>query len=58
MMNKATDTHKVFCTFSRVIPEKGIDDAIEAIKELNESGIESYLDIWGANRRKLRRSLL
>lgn len=38
-----------FCTFSRVLKEKGIEEAIEAIKKLNnESGsIKCKLDIYG-----------
>lgn len=38
-----------FCTFSRVTPAKGIDDAIEAIAKVNKEkqGIICKLDIWG-----------
>lgn len=38
-----------FCTFSRVTPAKGIDDAIEAIAKVNKEkqGITCKLDIWG-----------
>lgn len=38
-----------FCTFSRVTPAKGIDDAIEAIAKVNEGkqDITCKLDIWG-----------
>lgn len=40
-------TKKVFYTFSRVIPEKGVDEAIEAIIKANENNCCCYLDIWG-----------
>lgn len=39
----------IFCTFSRVTPAKGIDDAIEAIAKVN-AGVQEIvckLDIWG-----------
>ena len=38
-----------FCTFSRVMPEKGIDDAIEAVHKINalSNGIIVKLDIYG-----------
>lgn len=38
-----------FCTFSRVTPAKGIDDAIEAIAKANagKQDITCKLDIWG-----------
>lgn len=38
-----------FCTFSRVTPAKGIDDAIEAIVKVNKEmqDITCKLDIWG-----------
>lgn len=38
-----------FCTFSRVTPAKGIDDAIEAIAKVNKEkrGITCKLDVWG-----------
>lgn len=37
-----------FCIFSRVMPEKGIEDAILAIKEINEKGFgKAVLDIYG-----------
>lgn len=37
-----------FCTFCRVTPEKGIEDAIKAIKEMNtrENGL-AFLDVYG-----------
>lgn len=38
---------KNFCTFSRVIPEKGIDEAIEAIKKVNKDHKVCHLDVWG-----------
>ncbi|WP_294560815.1 glycosyltransferase [uncultured Traorella sp.] len=38
---------KTFCTFSRVTPEKGIDEAIEAINVINRDGKICHLDIWG-----------
>lgn len=41
------NTIKRFCTFSRVIPEKGIDEAIEAIAGLNSDEKKCHLDIWG-----------
>lgn len=39
----------VFCTFSRVTPEKGIDDAIRAVKAVNTNANRTVckLDIWG-----------
>ncbi len=38
-----------FCTFSRVLPEKGIDDAIEAISIAgkNNPGVHFHLDVCG-----------
>ena len=44
-----TDRVFKFCTFSRVLPEKGIGDAIEAISKINEeAGKEiTHLDIYG-----------
>ena len=37
------------CTLSRIVPEKGVEDAIEAIKIANKSAeeIKFYLDIYG-----------
>lgn len=35
------------CTFSRVSKEKGIEDAIEAIKQINSNEIICTLDIYG-----------
>ena len=35
------------CTFSRVIRDKGIEEAIEAVKQVNEKGIPVGLDIYG-----------
>ena len=35
------------CTFSRVMKEKGIEDAIEAVKEINNSGKKCVLSIFG-----------
>jgi glycosyltransferase involved in cell wall biosynthesis len=37
------------CTFSRVMKEKGIEDAVEAVKKINQEtdGIEYTLDIYG-----------
>ena len=37
------------CTFSRVVQEKGIEDAVEAVKNINESSKEIIytLDIYG-----------
>ena len=35
------------CTFSRVMKEKGIEDAIEAVKILNDSGKKCSLSIFG-----------
>lgn len=44
-----TDPVFRFCTFSRVLPEKGIGDAIDAITTINEAaGTEiAHLDIYG-----------
>lgn len=36
-----------FCTFSRVVKEKGISDAINAINKVNLKGYKCYLDIYG-----------
>ena len=36
------------CTFSRVLKEKGISDAIEAVALLNKNGFKIHLDIYGA----------
>lgn len=36
------------CTFSRVMPEKGIEDAIDAVKILNHKEFQVELDIFGA----------
>ena len=37
-----------FCTFSRVMKEKGITDAIETIKKYNsQNEKKAYLDVWG-----------
>ena len=38
-----------FCTFSRVIPEKGVEDAIRAVRRINEEHDEEVakLDIYG-----------
>ncbi len=38
---------KRYCTFSRVTPEKGIDDAIEAVVKANKNGMICSLDVWG-----------
>ncbi|MBQ6383727.1 MAG: glycosyltransferase [Clostridia bacterium] len=40
-------SEKRFCTFSRVTPEKGIDEAVKAIISANEKGAHCCLDIWG-----------
>jgi glycosyltransferase involved in cell wall biosynthesis len=39
----------MLCTFSRVTPSKGINEAIEAVVELNakEGAVRYYLDIYG-----------
>lgn len=44
-----SDTVFRFCTFSRVLPEKGIGDAIDAINIINEEAGEEivHLDIYG-----------
>lgn len=36
-----------FCTFSRVLEEKGITDAVEAVISANKSGMHCVLDIYG-----------
>ncbi len=38
---------KLFCTFSRVTPEKGVDDAVFAIREASRRGAACRLDVWG-----------
>jgi glycosyltransferase involved in cell wall biosynthesis len=44
-----TQNQLKFCTFSRVLKEKGIEDAANAIKKMNEEyGIGCTLDIYGA----------
>lgn len=45
--NNLTHQRKKFCIFSRIMQEKGIEDAIYAISELNNSGIKCSLDIYG-----------
>lgn len=35
------------CTFSRVIKDKGIEEAIEAVKHVNEKGVAVELHIYG-----------
>lgn len=35
------------CYFSRVTPQKGVDDLIKAVKELNEDSVKFILDIYG-----------
>ena len=44
-----SDTLFRFCTFSRVLPEKGIGDAIDAINRINEEAGKEivHLDIYG-----------
>lgn len=37
-----------FCCFSRIVKEKGIEDAIKAIDILNKAGYKCILDIYGA----------
>jgi len=44
--NYHKDTFK-FCTFSRVMREKGISTAINLVSNLNKKGIQCYLDIYG-----------
>ena len=41
------DNRFKFCTFSRVMKEKGISDAIEAIINLKKKGYDCSLDIYG-----------
>lgn len=36
-----------FCTFSRVIKEKGVEDVIFAVEKLNKMGYKCFLDIYG-----------
>ena len=36
-----------FCYFSRVTPEKGVLDAIAAVKKLSDSGVNLVFDIFG-----------
>lgn len=36
-----------FCTFSRVMAQKGIGDAMEAVENLNSRGVACTLDIYG-----------
>lgn len=46
--NNVRYEYKHFCTFSRVMKEKGIEDVIYAINELNNTRKEKiYLDIYG-----------
>ena len=48
MSNKDKKNVKEFCTFSRVMKEKGIDDAIKAIEEINRiDNVDCKLDIYG-----------
>lgn len=46
-INDFTEPYKL-CIFSRIMEQKGIEDAINAIKEINQShGIKFILDIYG-----------
>lgn len=45
-MSSSNEPYK-FCTFSRVMEEKGIEDAIKAVQAVNEKGIDCTLDIYG-----------
>lgn len=36
-----------FCTFSRVVKEKGITDAIQAVAQLNQKNLLATLDVYG-----------
>lgn len=42
-----TDGVYRFCTFSRVMEEKGISEAINTIRKINTDGITACLDIYG-----------
>ena len=44
-----------FCTFSRISREKGIEDAISAIKKLNENEVVATLDIYGVPDEKYKK---
>jgi len=48
-VNYDTEPPYKFCTFSRVTPEKGIDNAIEAVSRVNATclGVKCTLDVWG-----------
>ncbi len=43
------DQNLHLCTFSRVMEEKGIEDAVQAVREINEDrkSVVVYLDIYG-----------
>lgn len=46
--NYISDTNIKFCTLSRVVPEKGIEEAINAVVWANRDSVLSYsLDIYG-----------
>ena len=47
-----------FCYFSRVTPEKGILDAITAIKKLSDSGVKLVFDIFGPCPSDFKKSLI
>lgn len=44
---KKNDNILHFCTYARVCKEKGISEAIEAVKEINKDGVKCMLDIFG-----------
>lgn len=46
-INVQWDGIKKFCIFSRITPEKGIDEAIKALRIINKNAIIAHLDIWG-----------
>ena len=46
-INKEFNKPYNICFFSRVTPQKGVDDLINAVKEINKNEIKYILDIYG-----------
>lgn len=46
-VNKVFNKDKKFVFFARICPEKGIFDLLEAVEQINKSGIKCVLDIYG-----------
>ena len=48
LKSKVKRQNRSFCIFSRIVKEKGIEDAMYAINRLNQEGVVCHLDIYGA----------